>query len=163
MISIREACARRSNGGLTLDFYAIAHEARPASPVTPAKAGAHIPEACVYGPRLSPGRHVEDLVDGPGLRAVETHNLKNSLKLGGSLSSIVQPSQGFDMGQPLLRRPRVPVGSAIRIVPKRRDGERVAIDALLRTHARRGCHVQQYTWHSSAAELDLSGRIYDTG
>ena len=27
----------------------------PLSRVTPAKAGVHIPEACVYGPRLSPG------------------------------------------------------------------------------------------------------------
>jgi hypothetical protein len=39
---------------------------------------------------------------------------------------MVQPSQQFDMEEPLLRRPGMPIGAAIRLVAQPRDDGRAA-------------------------------------
>jgi hypothetical protein len=41
---------------------------------------------------------------------------------------MVQPSQQFDMEEPLLRRSGMPIGAAIRLVAEPRDGKGRSID-----------------------------------
>lgn len=54
---------------------------------------------------------------------MELSKLKNSLKSGGSVMSIVDPAQDFDMTQALFRHAREPVDFLFRVVEERRDGE----------------------------------------